>query len=65
MPPGKLPLELKLGLRSGGAVYFQARELSPELPQFFVALNCDPLRDEEDKDLVRGKTGYCPEKYSG
>ena len=46
MPPGKLPLELKLGLRSGSAFYFQARELSSELPHFFVVLNRDPLGDE-------------------
>jgi len=46
MPPGKLPLELKLGLRSGSVFYFQARELSSELPHFFVVLNRDPLGDE-------------------
>jgi len=46
MPPGKLPLELRLGLRSGSVFYFQARELSSELPHFFVVLNCDPLGQE-------------------
>jgi hypothetical protein len=46
MAPGKLPLELKLGLRTGSVFYFQARELSSELPLFFVVLNRDPLGDE-------------------
>jgi len=46
MPPGKLPLELKLGLRAGSVFYFKARELSSELPHFFVVLNLDPLGQE-------------------
>ena len=43
MSPGKLPLELKLGLRSGSVFYFQARELSSVEPHFFVVLNRDLL----------------------
>lgn len=46
MPPGKLPLELRLGLRSGSVFYFHAPKLSSELPHFFVVLNCDPLGQE-------------------
>jgi hypothetical protein len=46
MPHGRLPLELRLGLRCGSVFYFQARELSSELPHFFVVLNYDPLGKE-------------------
>lgn len=46
MPPDKLPLELKLGLRTGSVFYFPARELSSTEPHFFVVLNCDPLGQE-------------------
>jgi hypothetical protein len=43
MPPEKLPLHLRLGLRAGSVFYFQARELSSAEPHFFVVLNRDPL----------------------
>ena len=43
MPPEKLPLELKVGLRAGSVFYFQARELSSAQPHFFVVINRDPL----------------------
>ena len=43
MPPERLPLELKVGLRSGSVFYFQAREMSSVEPHFFVVLNRDPL----------------------
>lgn len=46
MSQEKLPLELKLGLRTGSVFYFQARELLSEKPHFFVVVNTDPLRDE-------------------
>lgn len=46
MSPEKLPLELKLGLRSGSVFYFEARELSSIEPHFFVVLNRDPLGEE-------------------
>jgi hypothetical protein len=46
MPPDKLPLELKLGLRAGSVFYFHARELSSDAPHFFVVLNRDPLGKE-------------------
>jgi len=42
----KLPLELKLGLRSGSVFYFRARELTSVEPHFFVVLNRDPLGQE-------------------
>lgn len=48
MPPDKLPLELKLGLRAGSVFYFHARELTSVEPHFFVVLNRDPL----GKDLL-------------
>lgn len=43
MPPEKLPLELRVGLRPGSVFYFAARELSSIEPHFFVVLNRDPL----------------------
>lgn len=46
MSSEKLPLELKLGLRSGSVFYFEARELSSREPHFFVVLNRDPLGNE-------------------
>ena len=46
MSQEKLPLELKLGLRTGSVFYFQAREMLSEKPYFFVVVNADPLRDE-------------------
>jgi hypothetical protein len=46
MSPEKLPLELKLGLRSGSVFYFEARELTSTEPHFFVVLNRDPLGEE-------------------
>lgn len=46
MPPDKLPLELKLGLRAGSVFYFHARELTSVEPHFFVVLNRDPLGKE-------------------
>jgi len=46
MPPEKLPLELKLGLRAGSVFYFQARELTSAEPHFFVVINRDPLGKE-------------------
>lgn len=35
-----------MGLRCGSVFYFQARELSSELPHFFVVINNDPLGQE-------------------
>ncbi len=46
MPPEKLPLELKVGLRAGSVFYFRARELSSIEPHFFVVINRDPLGQE-------------------
>lgn len=46
MSQGKLPLQLKLGLRAGSVFYFQARELLSEKPHFFVVVNANPLLDE-------------------
>jgi hypothetical protein len=46
MPPEKLPLELRLGLRTGSVFYFQARELKSVEPHYFVVLNRDPLGKE-------------------
>jgi hypothetical protein len=43
MSEGKLPLELRLGLRPGSVFYFHARELSSPEPHFFVVINRDPL----------------------
>jgi len=42
----KLPLELKLGLRTGSVFYFRARELTSDLPHFFVVLNQNPLEEK-------------------
>ena len=42
MPGEKLPLELRLGLRAGSVYYFQSRELTSELPHFFIVVNRDP-----------------------
>lgn len=46
MPPDKLPLELKLGLRCGSVFYFQARELTSLAPHYYVVLNRDPLSEK-------------------
>ncbi|MCB1212133.1 MAG: hypothetical protein KDK97_22610 [Verrucomicrobiales bacterium] len=46
MPEEKLPLELRLGLRTGSVFYFRARELFSEKPHFFVVVNANPLTDE-------------------
>lgn len=46
MPPEKLPLELKLGLRAGSVFYFQARELRSTDSHFYVVLNRDPLGEK-------------------
>jgi hypothetical protein len=46
MPPDKLPLELRLGLRAGSVFYFHARELSSLEPHFFVVLNRAPLAEK-------------------
>lgn len=43
MPDEKLPLELRLGLRAGSVFYFQSRELTSELPHFFIVVNHDPI----------------------
>jgi hypothetical protein len=42
VPDEKLPLELRLGLRAGSVYYFQSRELTSELPHFFIVVNRDP-----------------------
>jgi len=42
----KLPQELKLGLRTGSVFYFRARELTSDLPHFFVVLNQNPLEEK-------------------
>ena len=42
-PPPELPLELKLGLRSGSVYYFEARELRSTEPHYFVVVNREPL----------------------
>jgi hypothetical protein len=42
VPDEKLPLELRLGLRAGSVYYFQSRELTSELPHFFILVNRDP-----------------------
>jgi hypothetical protein len=41
--PPKLPLELRLGLRSGSVFYFEARELRTTEPHYFAVVNRDPL----------------------
>lgn len=46
MSQEKLPLELRLGLRTGSVFYFQAREMLSEKPHFFVVVNADPKRNE-------------------
>jgi hypothetical protein len=43
VPDEKLPLELRLGLRAGSVFYFQSRELTSELPHFFIVVNRDPI----------------------
>lgn len=42
----KLPLELRLGLRAGSVYYFQSRELTSELPHFFIVVNRDPIGEQ-------------------
>jgi hypothetical protein len=42
VPNEKLPLELRLGLRAGSVYYFQSRELTSELPHFFIVVNRNP-----------------------
>jgi hypothetical protein len=46
VPGEKLPLELRLGLRAGNVYYFQSRELTSELPHFFVVVNRDPIGEQ-------------------
>ncbi len=46
MSSERLPLELRLGLRAGSVFYFRARELSSELPHFFVVVKANPLKQE-------------------
>jgi hypothetical protein len=38
-----LPMELRLGLRTGSVYYFQSRELSSGQPHFFIVVNRDPI----------------------
>lgn len=38
-----LPVELRIGLRTGSVYYFQSRELSSGQPHFFIVVNRDPI----------------------